>query len=254
MIKRITHYAISGVRNLPVKKTAKSCLVGLELSALGHSPGIYPEAKGLLEHEIVAARPKSVDVKKTFNYTNALDSAANFNKATMAMHMKQARIRKQTSAVLRIMEEDANCLAGENKEKLAKQIVGAADNAGVDPLEIACVVKKETHFANLIGKNGVGHMQLTKTAIDDMFIRTQIYDSKLKKIVEKYKTPKALFNAVKDKPELNLIVGAIKFKYHKKHAKGNLERALIEYNASSTSKSYARTVMADIKHYRKVVG
>ena len=89
----------------------------------------------------------------------------------------------QKKIVFSIIEEDKNCPKDIDKEKLAEKILSIALDYGVDPIDIACIVKRESHFhTNAVGGNARGLMQITPIVVKDMFQpgRSELYHEKLK--------------------------------------------------------------------------
>lgn len=155
----------------------------------------------------------------------------------------------KAAQIMSIINEDKNCAKGVDKFKMVQLIIKTATEFDIDPVVLTCIIRTESHFNSTIGKNGQGLMQLTKISIVDMFQRPKIYDKKLEQIKQKYKTPEALYEAIKQNPELNMQVGVILFKAKYNAAKGNLAKALENYNGSPSKRSYARNIMNMIQNY-----
>lgn len=151
--------------------------------------------------------------------------------------------------VMSIINEDRDCPKNLDKLKMTQMILKISKEFSVDPVVIACILRKETHFNHVIGKNGQGLMQLTRISIKDMFQRPNIYDKKLDEIKKKYPSESLLYEAIKKDPELNMKIGVILFKAKYEAANGNLTKALENYNGSPQKKHYAKYIMYMINSY-----
>ena len=152
--------------------------------------------------------------------------------------------------VLSVIYDDKDCPKDVNKEKMAETIIKVAAEFDMDPVVLACIIRKETNFRQINGANGQGLMQLTRISIEDMFLRPKVYDKKLEEIKKKYPTAEALYKAIQKDPELNMRVGVILFKTKSKAVKNNLSKALENYNGHPKyKKSYSRIIMNMIKEY-----
>ena len=121
---------------------------------------------------------------------------------------------------------------------------------GADPIHIACIVKKESHFTEHVNTgSGKGLMQLTKIAVKDMYQRPHLYHSALDNIKKEYPTHQSLFTAIQVNPELNLRVGIIAFLQRLEKSNGDVRLALQNYNGSRNKVAYANEIMKDIKKY-----
>lgn len=165
-------------------------------------------------------------------------------------------------------------------DNMADMILSAAQETGVDPIVIASIAKRETHFnQNVPTKCGSGIMQLTSISVKDMFQRPQIYDPALKPLMKKYGTLEKLLKAkekdpsidlgkfgdmlaeygncanllkaIRKDPALNIKAGAYLYKSKLAQAKGNEQRALELYNGSPAKESYAKDVIANITRLRQ---
>lgn len=160
----------------------------------------------------------------------------------------------QRKIVLKIMNDDKNCPPYLDKEKLSAKILLVAKEYGINPIDIACIIKKESHFTENASYAGAkGMMQVTKIPVKDMYQtgRDVLYHEKLRLLKEKYKTDAALYNALQQKDIVNLRVGAMIYLMQLKQTKGNVYNALRRYNGSSKKDSYAASVLKDIKKYKK---
>ena len=169
--------------------------------------------------------------------------------------LKDDILEKNIKLLLKVMNEDKACKVL-NKEKLARQIVQVANDYNINPLVLASIAKKESHFTQEVsGKAFKGIMQIGKISIDDMYQkhREHIYMPYLKDIKEKYKSSVELFKAVEDDSLLNIRVGALVYLSKLKKAKGNVFEAIKIYNNSSLKNKYANKVYNDIKQYTDAV-
>lgn len=159
----------------------------------------------------------------------------------------------QKKVVFSIIEEDKNCPKDIDKEKLAEKILSIALDYGVDPIDIACIVKRESHFhTNAVGGNARGLMQITPIVVKDMFQpgRSELYHEKLKTLKRTYGTKESLLSVL-NRDTVNLRVGTLSYHLRLKEAKGNTYNALKNYNGSSKKESYATAVLKEIKKYKK---
>lgn len=196
----------------------------------------------------------TVEPKRTINLEEALDTISKINKKIILKQSEQALAKHQRATVARIINEDKGCLYNENKDKLAYDIVKIAKEYDSDPIAIACIIKRETHFALYNNSStGKGAMQLTKMPIKDMFERSQLYDKRLIPIITAYPTYNNLYEAIQKNPSLNIRVGTILFKHYLTAAKGNMKTALKNYNGSSIKEKYASEVYKDIQKYNKLL-
>lgn len=174
-------------------------------------------------------------------------------KNTFEIHIRNINTNSQKEKVIQDMiTNDSDAPKNLDIEKMTRMIMKVSQETGTDPIVIASIAKKETHFnQNVPRKNGSGIMQLTSISIKDMFLRPSIYDESLKPILKKYRTPENLIRAMRKDPELNIKLGAILYKAKLKQAKGNEQKALELYNGSSGKKLYAQSVMHNINGIRQ---
>ncbi len=155
--------------------------------------------------------------------------------------------------IAKVIKEDED--RGNSKytpEQISSLIVKTSKKYDVDPLIVAAIAKQETHFTQeLSGKNGKGMMQLTSISLKDMYQRSKIYGKELKPLLDKYGSFDKLLIAVKSNLAVNIEVGTALFKNKLKNAKGNLTKALQNYNGSSLKVSYAKSVQDHYKEMKK---
>lgn len=188
----------------------------------------------------------------------------------------------RTLAIKSVIEEDPETPKDVDTTKLANMIMQTGKETGVEPLVIACICKKETHFDQ--GKNvssGKGIMQITSIVTEDMFQRFQLYEPKTKVLIEKYgslekafqakkknpsinlgdfgemlykyKTPEKLYAALQKDAGLNLKCGAYLMKFHLASNNGDLRKSLEDYNATSDKHNYAKKVISYITNSKCLV-
>lgn len=237
------------IRKIPVKKTAKKCLIGMELTAV--SSAVY--VSHTVPVEKVVTIGKTAHEHKTVTWETAVDTLSKINKTFIAAKTNLAMAQAQKATLVRIMEEDKNCLLSGNKNKLADEIVKIAAEYNADPIAIACIMKHETHFRNINGTTGKGMMQLTRLPLKDMYERPALYDKKLNSIIKRYPSYTNLFNAVQSQPALNIRVGTILYQHYLEASKGNVKKALRNYNGSYRKDVYASQVYSDIQKYKNLL-
>lgn len=178
-----------------------------------------------------------------------------------------AEQEKKYNSVEDIITNDDAAPKNLDKHKMTEMIMDASTETGVDPVIIACIVKRESHFNQNVGvKSGSGLMQVTSLPLKDMYQRPQFFDKNLKKygswekivaakkkdpsldlggfgeMLYKYGSPEKLLAAARKDPQLNLKVGSYLFRAYLNQAGGNLEKALQNYNGSSHKVLYAKAV------------
>lgn len=239
--------AINLLKKTSSKQAAKRCIVGI--SFVGLSGSCTNVANQVCSTTNITNNFKisTKNIKKSVKWNTAIEKIAQYNKAVIEKNLTKAK----KAVVLRIIKEDPNCKELTNKEKIAENIVKIAEEYGADPIHIACIAKKETHFTeNLSSPTTKGMMQVTEISVKDMYQRPEIYHKKLKEITSKYKTHKALFDAIGEKPLLNLRIGTLLYLAKLQQAKGNVKKALISYNGSKKKFAYANEVYSEILKYK----
>ena len=249
MIRRIPGCHV--LRKIPIKKTVKKYTLGMEM--IGIMGGGSASVRYIEPTEIVS-KPLKDTFKKNID-TISWNRLQKRVKEGQAVHIKALEaivLKRQKAKVLAIINEDKNCINSKRKNEIAEYIARISMEYGVDPVQIACIAKKETHFTeNVISINGKGMMQITQISVEDMYLRPNFYDKKLQKITSKYKTYKDLYKALQTKPQLNMRIGVILYKAKLRAAKGNVKTALMNYNGSSVKYKYAADVYADIQKYKE---
>lgn len=156
---------------------------------------------------------------------------------------------KLKSHIADVIKDDED--RGESRytpEQVSDLIVETSKKYDVDPLLVASIAKQETHFTQeLSGRNGKGMMQLTSISLKDMYLRSDIYGKEIKPLLDKYGSYDKLLKAVKNNLAVNIEVGTALFRAKLNDAKGNLTKALQNYNGSPLKVSYAKSVQ---QHYR----
>lgn len=152
-----------------------------------------------------------------------------------------AKIKTQIAEVIKNDEARGN--SKYTAEQISSLIVETSKKYDVDPLIVASIAKQETHFTQeSSGKNGKGMMQLTTISLKDMYLRSDVYGKELKPLLDKYGSVEKLLKAVKNNVAVNIEVGTALFKSKLKSAKGNITKALQNYNGSPLKISYAKSV------------
>lgn len=248
MITKIKAIAIKA-KHIPT--VAKKQLTRLELGAIG-AMSICGVSTGATINEVRNFK-NVIQERKVISWEKAVAIQAKANKESILQKTKEALYKQQKMAVMKIMEEDANCALGIDKDKIAHQIVKFANEYKADPVVIACIAKKETHFTeNLNAKSGKGMMQVTSIAIKELWQNPSGYHAKLEEITKAYGSQKEFYKAIQNKPSLNLRVGIILFQGILEKEGGNLTSALKKYNGSPNKVKYASAIMQDVKKYRAI--
>lgn len=251
MIRKIQSF--SSLKKFPVKNAIKKSLLTVEVAGAALIAPLSAKYSETAEKLVVNIGDKYIAEKQICDTGIIQKQMAKINRVMMLRTSKQMRLKRQGALILQIMNEDKNCCISVNKEKLAANIVKWSNEYGADPVHIACIVKKESHFTeNLNKSSGKGLMQLTQIAVKDMYVRPNLYHPGLKEIKEKYPAYEDLFAAIQTDSELNLRVGIISFIQRLETAKGNIKTALRNYNGSSRKESYARDVFNNIQKYSAV--
>lgn len=202
---------------------------------------------------------------------------------------QQAQEAYQQAVVENIIQTDNHKPQNTDVSRISAKIIEAAKYTGIDAGNIACIVRKESHFRqdelNIV--TGKGPMGLASIAIKDMYARPQVFDNQLKTLIKEYgslsrvflekqnnpsldlgnfgellyeyKTWTNLRNAIRKDYDLNLKIGAYYFKYQLNKTKQNpkikledKERiAFMNYNGSYDQKNYAQTSVNTLKAARK---
>ncbi len=249
MIKHIP--AIQMLRKIPVKKTARKCFVGIELAGIAGTGFVVSDGRIAYEN-ITKALPikHKAGASKTLSFEAAQKKLAETNRIMLVKKAEENYLKRKKAIIAMIMKEDKNLALGADTAKIAENIVKVAQEYGADPIHIACIAKKETHFTENINKGAAkGMMQVTPIVSKDMFQRPNIYHEKLSDITSKYKNSNELYKDLQKKPLLNLRVGTLLYLSHLKNSQGNIRQALMKYNGSKRKAAYAETVLKDIRKY-----
>ncbi len=249
---------------LPVKNKAKAFAKYIGVSAIGATVALpMPKLMNpILRDEVVllkkaqqTVKPKTSIAYPFNNYAvswEALKDNATWGLDVSFFKLKKDTIfEKQRQTVLKIMQDDKACLHP-NKEQVADNIVRISRMVNVDPIEIACIAKKESHFSQkFIEKAPKGVMQIVEITVKDMFQREHLYHSRVKELKKDYPTYQKLFEALQTNALVNMEVGAITYGMKLQQTKGQVFEALRRYNASPLQDDYAKTVYGDILKYRE---
>lgn len=186
--------------------------------------------------------------------------------------IEEAALQKKREKIQEIIANDTDAPKNINKEKIADMIIEAANETGIDPVVLASIAKKESHFnQNVPVNNGSGIMQLTTISVKDMYLRPGVYDPTMKKLIKKYGTfenvvaakkkdpsielgsfgnmlvkygsADKLIAAMRRDPQLNFKLGGYLFKAKLANANGNLQKALEDYKTGAGKIAYAKTVI-----------
>ena len=248
MIKRLQ--SISLLKNFPAKKAIKKSVITIELAGAAAIMPLSAKYSGKIEKLVFQTGDKFIEEKNFYNAEEAQKLLAQVSKLTMLRNNELTKINRQKLQILKVIREDKNCCSSTDKKKLAEEIVRLSNEYGANPVHIACIAKKESHFTENVNKGPAkGLMQITKIAVKDMYQRPHLYHTALADIKKEYPTYEALFSAIQLNSELNLRVGIIAFLQRLEKANGNVEIALQNYNGSSRKIAYAHSIMKDIKKY-----
>lgn len=260
---KLARHAVRTVA-VPVKNKTKVFAKYIGISAVGAtvafpvpklmSPTLRDEVV-FLKKSMQAQKNKTNIVYPFNNYVVSWEKMKNTYNWGLDLSFLEPKVdvvlEKQRKTVLKIMQDDKACLHP-NKEQVANNLVQIARMINVDPIELACIAKKESHFSQkAIQKGPKGVMQIVEITVKDMFQREHLYHSHLKTLKKDYPTHKALFNAIQNNALVNMEVGALTYSMKLQQAKGNVFNALKKYNASYLQDTYAETVYKDILKYRK---
>lgn len=162
---------------------------------------------------------------------------------------------KYKKTIQAIINDDKDAPKNKNLDEVVESILKISDEYDVNPIEVACIIKKESHFVeNRNGAHGNGLMQVTEIVTKDMFQRPSVYHEKLSNFIEKYRNSQELYADLKKNNETNIRTGVLLYHEKLKEAKGDVKKSLEKYNASSVKESYARKVYSDIQKYQKLFG
>lgn len=268
-IKRISAMSLVYARKHCVPHKAKELMTAITITTAGtaafyNSSKVIPKLifdeftrnpKYIAEPVSKAAdKIKTKSFSSRFDWSFAKSNNALFEPSFLKEQKAAAAIKKvfdaKTKKITKIMDEDRNFVCHFDKDTIAAQIVRTAQKYELNPIHIACIAKKETHFTQNLNSNGAkGMMQITMGALSAMYKYPQNFNPKLNEIKKTYPTARKLFDALGKEPELNVEVGAILFETCLKIAKGNVTKALELYNGSTKKQQYAESVFADIKKY-----
>lgn len=248
MIKKIQNFSL--FKKIPAKKAIKKSLLTMEFAGAALAVPLAAKYSEPAEKLILQMRDKFFAEKKIYDSKMMQKQMEEINKLAALRNMELIRINHKKALILRIMQEDKNCCKTADKNKIAENIINLSNEYGADPIHIACIVKKESHFTENINKGPAkGLMQITKITVKDMYQRPDLYHSGLDEIKKKYPTHQSLFEAIQVSPELNLRVGIIAFLQRLEKSNGNVRLALQNYNGSRHKVAYANAIMKDIKKY-----
>ncbi len=199
-----------------------------------------------------------------------------------AERLAKLQFERRTKAIASVIAEDSSTPKSVNPTELALEIMKNAQIVGVDPLLLACICKKESHFdQNIPSSGGRGIGQITHWVPDDMYARPELFDERLAQLIKKhgslknvfaekranpklelgdlgeilykYKTSDNLYKALKNDRELNLRCAAYTIRFHLRNANGDVRTALENYNTTKDKKYYVRKVMQYMDNAKALV-
>lgn len=152
---------------------------------------------------------KNDAIKAPVRYTQADAYITNNAKKDLdRIQTEYAKIKRlyAEASVNYIIETDKHKPRNTDTSRLTNKIIDAANYAGVSADSIACIVKRETHFkqSGINVYTGKGPMGLTNIAIKDLYVRPQVFDTKLKSLIKEYGSLSKLFAAKKANPSIDL--------------------------------------------------
>lgn len=248
MIRKIQSIAL--LKKFPAKNAIKKSLLTVELTGAALAAPFAAKYSEPAEKMILQMSDKFFSEPKIYDSELMQKHVAAINKALILKNKERILLNRQKSLIIQIMQEDKNCCKTADKNKIAENIINLSKEYGANPIHIACIVKKESHFTEHVNKgSGKGLMQLTKIAVKDMYQRPHLYHSALDNIKKEYPTHQSLFTAIQVNPELNLRVGIIAFLQRLEKSNGDVRLALQNYNGSRNKVAYANEIMKDIKKY-----
>lgn len=249
MIKKIIGATLHNSSS--VKRATKKFVLSFSLSSMIVVPatlGKLPIRNASVEMQRAALQSKKFQKQYANNALN------HYNKIFLVDQHKKNLAKKQKEIVTKIISEDAECPNTVDSAAVAGQIVKIAREYGADPIHIACIVKKESHFTKKASYCGAkGYMQVTKVVTQDMYKRPEAYTASLKNITSKHRSDNELFKQMQHQPLLNLRLGTILYLSKLSEAKGNVREALKEYNSGRLKHAYAADIISDIKKYKKML-
>ena len=235
-------------------KTTRGCVMGMSIVGMsGHC--LYTGSHTPITEKVLSSIAPNVKAPKNarnaIKWTEEQKKLAEYKKAMLVEQKTAAKKNPMNELLLKIIEDDQNRPKNLNSRRLADNIVKISEEYGANPVHIACIIKKETHFTeNAASSTAKGLMQITEISVKDMYQRPDIYHKKLKQITTKYKNYKQLFKALASDPILNLRIGTILYLAKLDIAKGNVKTALVNYNGSKRKYSYAKDVYSEIVKYQ----
>ena len=260
---KMTRFAVKSVA-VPVKRKTKVLAKYIGVSTFGAalsfpvpklvSPALRDDVV-FLKNSIQLAKSKTNIVYPFNDYVVAWDRLNYKSNWGLDLSLLKSKVNivleNQRKTVLKIMQDDKACLHP-NKEQVADNIVRISRMLNLDPIEIACIAKKESHFSQKVSaKNPKGVMQIVEITVKDMFQREHLYHPHLQTLKKDYPTHETLFKAIQNNALVNMEVGALSYGMRLQQAGGNVFNALKRYNASPLQEDYAKTVYNDILKYRK---
>ena len=172
---------------------------------------------------------------------------------------KQATVSKlpndivyQKRIITKMMEDEKNFPKNIDKDKLASTIINVSNELGADPITIACIIKRESKFKTGLENSGArGLMQINKITVKDMYQkgRDKLYHEILNTLKADHPTYSSLYADLRTQDSINIKTGTISYLMKLNESKGNVRKALENYNSSKHKKAYAEDVLNNIKKY-----
>lgn len=158
----------------------------------------------------------------------------------------------QKRIITKMMDDEKNLAKNIDKDKLASTIINVSNELGADPITIACIIKRESRFKTGLENAGArGLMQITKITVKDMYQkgRDKLYHEILNTLKADHPTYSSLYADLKTQDSINIKTGTISYLMRLNESKGNVRKALENYNGSKHKKAYAEDVLKNIKKY-----
>lgn len=158
----------------------------------------------------------------------------------------------QKRIITKMMEDEKDFSKNIDKDKLASTIINVASELGADPITVACIIKRESKFkTNLEHAGARGLMQITEITVKDMYQkgRDKLYHEILNTLKADHPTYSSLYADLRTQDSINIKTGTISYLMRLNESKGNVRKALENYNGSKHKKAYAEDVLKNIKKY-----
>lgn len=163
------------------------------------------------DKEISYSQPTNNFWRDDKNCLNFLEAFKEYREELERKKVQAAKI----NVLQVIMQNNKNCPKDLDTEELSRMILDISEETDVDPVIIACIAQQETNFNQAADSGtGKGMMQVVPITVKDMFVRPEIYSSKMKQLIKKYKTLENVFTQKDINPEMDLgDFGEMLYKY-----------------------------------------